>query len=338
MPAKQTTGGTSGPAVYAVFGPEAFLKRQAVRRITDAVLGQADRAMSMNEYEGPSAELAVVLDDLRTLPFLSDRRLVLVREADAFITRFRADLEAYLESPSPTGVLLLECKSLPANTRLYKKIDAQGGIRACPEVKANAIGGWLAGRAREAHGAAIEPQAAALLAELVGTELGLLDAELEKLALYVGDRRTITADDVKALVGQQREEEIWGIMSAIAAGDRARALTLWEEVVETDRTAEILSIAGIAFKVRQLLNAKRAQAAGASLFELGKMLMIWGNPQRVQAELSAFTVEQLERMLCRLLEADVAAKSGGVSVRASIEALIIEACRGRQRARAVGAR
>ncbi|HOB73896.1 MAG TPA: DNA polymerase III subunit delta [Phycisphaerae bacterium] len=329
---------TAVPApVYAVFGHEAFLKRQGLARITDQVLGKADRALSLSEYEGPSAELAPVMDDLRTLPFLAERRLVIVREADTFITRFRTDLEEYADHPSATGVLVLECKSLAANTRLYKKIAALGGLVPCEAVKANAIGGWLVARCRDGYGLQLDSAAASLLVHLVGNDLGLLDGELWKLSLYVGERKRITTADVEALVGHQREEEIWGIMSAMAAGDESRALTLWEQVWQTDKAAEARAVAGIAYKVRQLLNAKKAQEAGASINELGKMLMIWGNPQRVQAELSAFSAPQLERMLCQLLEADVAAKSGGASVQSSIEALIVNVCRAK-RARQVAGR
>jgi DNA polymerase-3 subunit delta len=329
-------GDSSDPVpVYAVFGPEAFLKRQALAGITDRVLGKADRALSLSEYEGPSAELAPIMDDLRTLPFLAERRLVIVSEADDFISRFRSELEEYCNHPSSTGVLTMECKSLPSNTRLHKKIAALGGIVPCEAVKAHAIGGWLVARGRDTHGVQLDSQAAALLADLVGNDLGRLNGELEKLALYVGERKRITAADVEALVGQQREEEIWGIMSAMATGDEAKALSLWEEVWQTDKAAEARAVAGIAYKVRQLLGAKRAQEAGLPLHELGRRFMIWGPPQRVQAELNAFSAAQLEQILCRLLEADVAAKSGGASVQASIESLIISVC-GAKRARKAG--
>ncbi|GMU23997.1 MAG: hypothetical protein AMXMBFR13_40740 [Phycisphaerae bacterium] len=323
-------------AAYAVFGPEAFLKRNALTDIGSRVLGEADRSLCFSEYEGASNELAPILDDLRTLPFLADRRLVLVREADTFITRHRDAIEEYLGAPSPTGVLVLECKSLPKNTRLYKKIDALGGIVACEAVPARAIAGWIGKRSQEAHGVRIDAGAAALLADLVGNDLGLLDGELQKLSIYVGERQRIAVADVEALVGQQREEEIWGILSAMAAGDQSKAMSLWEGVYQTDRAAEARAVAGMAYKVRQMLNARKAHEAGASMNDVGRMLMIWGNPQRVQAELNAFTTRQLEDMLCKLLEADLAAKSGGVSVQTSIETLIVESCQDRpgRRARA----
>lgn len=322
-------------AVYAVCGAEAFLKRRALMSIADRVLGQADRTMALCEYDGSDAsvELAVVLDDLRTLPFLAERRLVIVREADAFITRYRSQLEAYVEQPASTGVLVLECKSLPGNTRLAKRIHAAGEVIACDALKSREISGWLANHAKQDYGLRLDGGAANRLVDLVGTDLGLLDGELQKLALYVGERKRVSTEDVAALVGQVREEQIWGVLSAVAEGDAARAMTLWEEVWLTDRAASARSIGGLAYKVRQLLNAKHAERAGASMFDLGKILLVFRDPARVKAELSAFSTDELELMHCRLLDADVKSKTGRATVRSSIESLILEMCgrRGRRR-------
>ncbi len=318
------------PPICVVYGAEAFLKRQAIADIVDRVLGNADRSLALSEYDGGAAiALAGVLDDLRTLPFLSDRRLVLVRDADKFITDNRAALEDYADQPSPTGVLLMECRSFPGSTKLAKRVQAIGEAIECKPVAARAVPGWLVNRCKDSYNKRLDAQAAALLQAFIGDDLGLLDSELLKLSLYVGDRPAIAADDVQALVVQTREEQVWGILSAIATGDEAKALTIWEQVWETDRAAQGRSIAGIAYKVRQLLSARHAQQAGAPMNELAKLLMIWGDFDRVRAELAAFSTVQVERMLCRLLEADVAVKSGLATVQSAIEAFIIDACRAR---------
>ncbi len=332
MPPRGTNTSDEIKPVYVVTGSEGFLKREAIRRISERVLGKADRSLAYTEYDGAAAatELAVVLDDLRTLPFLADRRLVLLYDADTFITKYRQALEDYVGAPSPTGVLLIECKSLPANTRLYKRAQQAGEVIKCEPVKSHQAPGWVISRARESHGVTIDARGAATLVNQIGDDLGLLDNELQKLALYVGDRKTITAADVETLVGTMREEKVWGILSAVAAGNEAQAIAIWEQVWETDRAAEGRAVAGLAYKVRQLLNAKRAQEAGASMQELATILMAWGNDARVRAELGAFSTAQVEGMLCRLLEADVSAKTGAGSVRTLIESFIVETCRARQ--------
>ena len=338
MPTAKERSSSTRPAICVVCGPEVFLKQEAIRDVTQRVLGKADRSLSFSEYDGSSAGLVLadVLDDVRTLPFLAECRLVVVREADTFITRYRAELEEYLEDPSPNGVLLLECKAFPATTRLHKRAQAIGEVIKCEAIKPRMLPAWLTDRARKVHGIQIDQRAASLLQDLVDDDLGLLDGELEKLALFVGDRKRVGVADVEALVGQHREEKVWDILSAIAAGNETRAMTLWEEVWQTDRAAPGRAIAGIAFTVRRLLAAKRAQASGTPLPELARMLMRWNDEAGVRAELAAFSISQLEQMLCRLLEADVAAKTGGASVQSSVEAFIVEGCRNRHERRATG--
>jgi len=334
MPGRKDTSDAILP-VYVVHGPEEFLKRESATAIMDRVLAGADRALALSEYEGATAELAAVLDDLRTLPFLSDRRLVVVREADTFITRYRPELEEYFESPSPTGVLLMECRTFAASTRLAKRVAVVGQAVACEAVKPFSLPGWLSARSQRVHGKRLEPSAAALLREYTGADLGLLDSELQKLALYVGQRATITAAGVEAAVAHTREEQVWGILSAVAAGDEATAMASWEQVWETDRAAPARAIGGIAFKVRQLLNAKRAQLAGASMPELMKLLGAFRDERRVHKELGAFSVDEIEKMMIRLQAADVAAKSGGASVQSSMESFIVELCRSRSHRRGI---
>ena len=226
MPTQKQSQNRHQGVAYAVCGGEVFLRSRAAAALIDRVLGDADRMLALTEYDGSeaSASLASVLDDLRTLPFLTDRRLVVVREADAFITRYRQELEDYLDSPSATGVLLLDCKIFPSNTRLYKRVAAVGEVTECKPIKAYAVPGWLTEHCRGVYGKRLDARAASLLCDQIGADLGLLDAELQKLALYVGERETIGADDVEKLTGRCREEQVWDILSAIGAGNRAKAL------------------------------------------------------------------------------------------------------------------
>ena len=313
---------------YAVIGSELFLRGQAIQRIIEQVRGTADRSRSLSEYDGSKEELSLasVLDDVRTLPFLSERRLVLVRDADKFITRYRRELEDYVQQPSPTGVLVLECKVMRAGDRLYKFIDKHGEVVSCEAPKTRDLPGWLMRYTEETYSQKLDPRAATRLVDTCGSGLGLLAGELHKLSLYAGERKTITTADVEAAGGSYREEEIWGLLSKLAEGDLAGALGTWEQVMETDRSAEHRSLAGLAYKIRALAAAVQAKNRGASLPELRRML--WpANDQQVHCELNAFRLDELEDMLSRLCEADVAIKAGRASARARVEQFIVEMCR-----------
>ena len=310
--------------------------RQAVGELLAQVLGPQPHPMAVSEMDGNSAELAAVLDDLRTLPFLGDHRVVILRNADSFISNHREALEKYAAEPCPTGTLILVCKSLPANTRLHKLIQRIGKVIKCDSLKRAAITPWVVRRSREEYGCQIDNRAVARLRELAGDDLGILDSELAKLRLYAGEGAHITSKQVNELVGTYREETVFGIVEAMLTGDAARGVSLWSQVWATDRAAPARAIGGLAWALRRVINAKISLEAGAPLEQVARQ--VWTDPQRLRDQVQPFTLGQLETLLCGLRDADAAAKTGQESVRDAVERLIIQtACRKRDDARAVRA-
>src|SRR5262245_20045634 len=122
---QRTAGGKVQP-VYVLYGDEDFLKRRVRAALVALVLGEgADaREFGLSTHPGDRASFPAIHDELQTLPFLSPRRLVVVEDADNFVTRNRQALEEYFTrvKPSVPGVLVLEVKSWPANTRLAKML------------------------------------------------------------------------------------------------------------------------------------------------------------------------------------------------------------------------
>jgi DNA polymerase-3 subunit delta len=303
-------------SVIAVYGPDDFLRRQAIEGIEAAVLGHPAPPMSLIDFNGLTAELAEVLDEVRTLPFLAGVRLVIVHDADAFITRHREALERYAQAPSPTGVLVLVCKVMNKQWRLTKAIEKVGELIECKAPPPWKRGEWVRGRAREAYGKTIGSSAAEALVELAGEDMASLDSELSKLAIYVGDRTTISATDVEDLVGLTRPENVFRITDAIAQGDAATAMSLWRQTLATDSQAAFRAVGGLAWAVRQAIAAKTgASAAGG---------------RRGALVASRFTLEQLHDMLVELLMADVASKTGVGTIQSAIERFIVRQCQVRR--------
>src|SRR5437762_420450 len=89
--------------VYVVYGDEEFLRRQVIVALRRLVLGDDPDSMGLSTHPGDTAVYADVHDELETLPFLSPRRLVIIENADPFVTQSRAALEKYLTKPSATG-------------------------------------------------------------------------------------------------------------------------------------------------------------------------------------------------------------------------------------------
>ncbi|HNQ22947.1 MAG TPA: DNA polymerase III subunit delta [Phycisphaerae bacterium] len=307
-------------AVYAIVGADRFLRQEAL----NALLAQAPpgvAGLEPSRFDGTEAELAEVLDEVRTLPLLGGRRVVIVDDADAFISAHRAAMERYCESPSPAGCLILVCDSLGRNTRLHRIITQRYQLIACEPLKGGALPGWLSERATRVYGKRLERAANALLLEQVGSAPGLLDAELAKLAVYVGARPEIVAADVEALVGQQREELVFRVVDAMTGGDVAQALRCWEQVLATDRAAEARAVGGLAYAIRRLRQAHRDRQRGASWYELGRLLFT--NDEGARRMLASTSEAVLEAQLAELLEADVAVKTGLSTAASVVEKFIV---------------
>ncbi|NUQ65106.1 MAG: DNA polymerase III subunit delta [Pirellulales bacterium] len=317
--------------VCAAFGDEPFLKRHFLLWIRQAVLGEGEGDISLATFEGKTAKLADVLDELSTLAmFGSGKRLAVVEEADDFVTRYRADLEDYVAKPLSTGVLVLDLKTLAANTRLYKAIDAGGLLLDCNAPAAAATPKWLRSWARQAHGFQLDASAADALVELVGPELGLLDQELAKLALTVGPGGAVGAEGVRQMVGSWRARTTWEMLDAAMDGKTAEALVQLDRLLLAGEHP-IALLAQISASLRRLAATTQLVVAGESS---GRRVSVRDALQN--AGVKGFVIQKSESQLRRLgrnrgdrlygwlLEADLGLKGNSeLPPRAVLERLIV---------------
>ncbi|MBI4716810.1 MAG: DNA polymerase III subunit delta [Planctomycetes bacterium] len=318
-----STRAAKAKALYAIVSPDRFLRLDALARLLEELGDQAD-ALGPARFDGDSTEAAVVLDEVRTPSLLGARRVVIVHDADDFISANRAVLERYCARPAECGTLILVCQSMPRTTRLYKIINECGEVRTLEALKKPQVVPWITARARSTHGKRMGPAAAELLREQLGDSPGVLDAELAKLATYAGDRAEIVAADVEAITGCHREENVFAVTDALMAGNVAAALGAWEQVLATDRAAPGRALGGLAWGVRRLLEARREWEAGGSLTDLSKRMFT--SPDVLRRRLERVSTAKLETQQRDLLDADVAVKTGAATLESVIERFIVTHC------------
>lgn len=307
-------------SVYAIIGRDRFLRQAALRDVLRASSQGEDADPS--RMNGPDTKIADVLDEVRTLSLLGGRRIVIVDDADSFISTHREILERYCAKPSPDGTLILLCQTMPKNTRLYKIIAKQGSIITCEPPKGRAIINWIVTRTQQIYQCRISAQAAQRLREHIGDDVGRLDSEIAKLSAYVGDRNAITPADIAALTGLHREEKVFAVTDAISSGDVATALGHWEQVLATDRAAPARAIAGLAWGIRRLLQTRREWEAGVSIYALSKKMFT--DSSVLEKRLQRLSTAQLEEQLQDLLVADLAIKTGMSTAQTVIEKFIVK--------------
>ncbi|MHC5213379.1 MAG: DNA polymerase III subunit delta [Planctomycetota bacterium] len=112
---------------YVIFGEDPFLVSKECEKLVDSILGSEDRSMALYEPRANEAQVSDVLDELRTLPFLASKRVVLIKDAELFVRANADALMSYLNDMSPSGVLILTVNSWDKRIRLHKKFKTTGG-------------------------------------------------------------------------------------------------------------------------------------------------------------------------------------------------------------------
>lgn len=249
--------------IYALVGDEDFLKRRVLAKLQPLLIGESDPEFALSNYPGEKADFSTIRNELETLPFLCQRRVVIVDRAEPFVKEFRAQLENYFAAPSKQGVLILELKTWPTNTKLAKALPDAGTI-VCKAPQSFRLVDWAVKWAKEEYDKILPKPAAQLLLDHVGPQMGVLDQELQKLANYVGDEKTIQPKDVDQLVGRSNQESVFEILDAVGDANSERALKLLRDHLEQGE--EPLAILGaLGSSLRKLVQVARSYQQSKNL-------------------------------------------------------------------------
>ncbi len=318
--------------VCAVFGDDAYLKSQVLAALRRALLCGDDGEFPLTTFAGKEAQLREVRDALASVSLFGDgRRLVVVEEADPFVTQYRAELEDYVARPAKGGVLVLEVKTWPGNTRLAKAVAAAGLTIECKPPAERQLKTWLAQRAKADHHVRLDSAAADALLELLPPELGILVQEVAKLALLAGDDRVIDVKLVRENVGGWRVRATWDLVDAAADGRAADALAQLDRLISSGEKPHGL-LPQIASSLRrfatamELIESAEAQRQRlpprSALAQAGVLPFKLGDAERQLRQIGRVRTKQLTRWL---LAADLAIKghnSSDNAARIELERLI----------------
>jgi len=338
-----------GPApVYLFLGPEPYQRERCRRALLDAVLGKSpeDRDGGLTRVDLSEVPLAAALDDARALSLFAAQRVIWIGSAEAVLPRGRAaaesdetgdagdgdQLSAYLREPTPGTVVVLESSRygfegedkarMERIQKYFAAIPAQVEFRPFSPEAARSLAQMLAKQAGLQLGLA----ELALLLDATGGDASRIAVEIEKLHLFTGGTRKVTADDIAALVPDAQATTIFALVAALGRGDRTRAL----ETLDTlSREGEYMPLA-LTFLATQFRTALAAREAGlrnasqiqAHFSKLGARM--WPERARqIEQTVGAFSKGKLERAVGKLFEADRALRDARPDDRIVMEELIL---------------
>jgi DNA polymerase III subunit delta len=327
----RSPGKAGARPIYAVAGDDAYLRDESLKAITRLALGAEADDLAVARFPGESTSLSDVLDELRTLPFLAKCRVAIVEGADPFVTAHRKELEVYAEKPAGSGVLVLSVKSWPGNTKLAKLVEKVGLSIDCKAPDERELPGWLVSLAKNHSKAKLEDDAARLLVELVGPEVGLLASEVEKLAVYVGETGVIRSEDVSRMVGAGRVETIWRTVDAATTGKAGEALADLDHLLGSGEHP-IKLIAGMTFSLQKVHHAGQLRRERVELREACQRAGIFpGAAEKTGRQHSHLGPTRVDRLPGLLLQADLDLKGDSqLPPRVILERLLVQLARPRQ--------
>ncbi|MBR2834437.1 MAG: DNA polymerase III subunit delta [Coriobacteriales bacterium] len=296
-------------SAYLIMGEDELRKGKALEHM-DARLVKAggDPSFDKEVFDGEqSVDPSEVRASLDLLPFMSEFRLVVIKNVDKASKAVQDTLTEYLAAPAPTTVLIMTALKVAKNTRLYKAC-AKIGDKAVLEYEKKTIRDLPqeVQKMALAHGVSIYPDAVDLLIRYIGDSTLMLDNEIKKLAVAILPKKTIEAQDVATLVTRTSEVKPWDFTQAIGVRDAANAMRLLS-LMPSQNLIGLFTLT--VSRLRELLVTKTldAKGKGAQLAqELG--LQNW-QVKNHHAWARNYTEDELRDALISAVDCEIALKT-----------------------------
>lgn len=208
-------------------GEEPFFLDKLSDYLEEHWLDPAARDFNQTILYGKETNAEQILSSAKLFPFMSDRRLVLVKEAQQMQDKEWDKLLAYFQNPLDSTLLVMVCrgKNLDRRKKAFKSLEQKGRIIQSDPLKDHQLSGWV-DQMITAKGYRISPPSKALLMDYIGNQLSLMDAEIEKLALNLQPGEQIELEHIEKYVGISREYNVFELQDALGQEDAAKAYRL----------------------------------------------------------------------------------------------------------------
>lgn len=216
--------------LYFLHGEESYFIDSIVDYIEKNALDESERSFNQTVLYGKDVDFKAVLDNARRYPVMTNFQVVIVKEAQDMKTLDQ--LESYFKNPLETTILVLAHKHKSIDKRKkYSKVlaETEKAGKACvfesERLYDNQVPGWIEGYLRD-HKIGIEADAVQMLADYLGSDLGKISNELDKLLINLPEGQTISKDLIQKNIGISKDFNVFELQSAIARRDVQRVFLI----------------------------------------------------------------------------------------------------------------
>lgn len=209
--------------VYFLMGEEPYYIDRLSDFIEQNVLSEEEKGFNQTVLYGRDVSVEDIISTCKRYPMMAERQVVIVKEAQD-LSKTIDKLESYAENPMPTTVLVVcyKYKTLDKRKKVTKQLEKNGLVYESKKLYENQIGEWIK-RVLQGKNYAIEPKAAAMLVEFLGTDLSKINNELEKLQIIIPKGSTITAKHIEDNIGFSKDYNVFELRKAIGDKNQLKA-------------------------------------------------------------------------------------------------------------------
>jgi len=294
---------------------EPLLAERAIERVVARYLDPDAKDMAYSAYFADETEPAEIVSEAETLPFLSERRIVVVRRAERYVAESACKpLLAYIDNPCESTLLLLVAESIDKRCKFYRACDTAGGVVTCPQLQDGEVKLWIREEVK-LRGKKIQPVAVDALFGRAGKRLGDVNNAIQVVCNFVGARTDIGAEDVETACADVAEEQVWTLTDAIAASDTNAAVRALRDLL--DMGMNEFQIMG---SVNWLLKTAHAIAANSpGLSRLNKFVVRKTTPLARK-----FGPEKIRRAFSLCMDTEILLRSTHVDRALALELLVVK--------------
>lgn len=241
---------------YLFYGDETFLVEDSIQKLKTKVFEDSLADFNLDHFYGGELDIADLGAALETLPMMGHKRLVILKDAHLLKANELEKIAEFVSIPIDTTIFVAIFESVDQRKKIFKDLFKKMTVVEFSEVSDRFIPSWI-DRLVRSYGKSIAPPVAIALQNLVGNRLIDLNNEINKLSLYVGDKKDIEISDIEAVVSKYRMDSVFELTNAIAARQTEKALKIQKYLLDQGES-EVGILAMITRHMRILLLTQEA--------------------------------------------------------------------------------
>ncbi len=233
--------------IYFLMGEEPYYIDKLSDYIEENVLSEEEKGFNQTVLYGRDVTIEDIVSTAKRYPMMAERQVVIVKEAQD-LSRTIDKIESYAENPMPTTVLVMcyKYKTLDKRKKSTKAIAKNGVVYESKKLYENQVGDWIK-RVLSGKKYAIEPKAAAMLVEFLGTDLSKINNELEKLQIILPQGSTITPAAIEENIGFSKDYNVFELRKAIGERNQLKAYKIAENFANNPKENPMVVTTGLVF-------------------------------------------------------------------------------------------